>query len=128
MADSADKKTVTVSDRCPMWASDIFMQIRQLEVHLGNIPAADKWQGADDLEELQERLFGEGAADLRADEETVERLFIKACANLDDEGFTAEEIAGFANARIGYKNGPPYCNAAEVDEAIASVGSRGNKA
>lgn len=104
-------------DRCPDWADKIIKALRDLEVKLGHIPDHPQWQTRE-FEQLQTRLMTEYDADLVAEESLTEELFKKVARGLKSENFTSQEIAQFINSRIGYKGGPPYCSASEVEEAF----------
>ena len=116
MADDTPSTPKTY-DGCPDWAQRLIMNMREIEVHLGNIPDSDTWL-TDDMDRLYGRAFrGElEASDMDSDK--VDALFRRVTWGLAREGYDPEDIVTFVNTRIGYKGGPPYCNAREVEEAI----------
>jgi len=116
---SSAQKPQEIADGCPPWAVELILKIRELEIQLGNIPAGKAWQTLENLEKLQERVFGDDEEAQRLDEETVERIFRKVAIGLMEEGFTSEKIAGFVNARVGYDGGPPYCSSSEVRDVLS---------
>lgn len=99
-------------DQCPSWACSLIEQLLSLEMQLGNIPPAADWS-EEMVENLQKRLSEAPAVS----EESTQVLFQQISQSLKKAGFGSKDIAGFINARIGYVGGPPYCSAAEVDEA-----------
>jgi hypothetical protein len=99
-------------DQCPAWAHSLIVQLKELEIRLGNIPESLTWQTGD-LDTLAARVQGETDL-LDTEHDMSETLFRKIVHQLAREDFEPEEIATFINSRVGYKGGPPYCNAAEV--------------
>src|SRR5687768_8740951 len=108
-----------VKDGCPAWADQILRQIHEIEVRLGNVQEPGEWQTMD-MEKLINRLAHDDL-DQGGDDETVERLFQRVATGLAHEGHTPAQIVQYVNARVGAGGRLPYCNEAEVREAIASA-------
>lgn len=112
-------------DRCPKWAEDLILKIRALEIQLGNVrpgmgtKADEDWQ-AQHFSKLAAKLSDDSDDEARHAEAAVEALFKKIAKGLSEEPFTVDEIAQFINARVAPESRLPYCNAAEVSEALAS--------
>jgi hypothetical protein len=93
-----------------------------LEIQLGNIRPGMGKAGDDDwksqkLEQLLTKVEGDDE-DLRNAEASVEAIFRKVAKGLTDEGFAPPAIAAIVNARVAPEMKLPYCNAAEVQEAL----------
>lgn len=105
----------TSPDRCPKWADELITRLFKIEVGLGNLrPKGEQKAFAEKpLKSLAE------LEDLADQQSAAEALFQKIAKGLTDEGFTPEQIAAFVNARVndGFSK-LPYCNAAEVTEAL----------
>lgn len=114
MGTSMKPFTGKADDKCPKWAQDMIQEILLLEIQLGNIPPAGDWTEKM-LEDLEKRVH----ADVEATEQASQRFFKQVCLGLSKEGFSSKDISLSINSRVGYIGGPPYCNVAEVDEALA---------
>lgn len=99
----------------PAWAQRALAEIRNLEILAGNIPSHEDWQTRD-LAQVLAQMSED--SDQQDDPNTVDALFSRLMKRLQQEGFSVEEMVSTVNANIGYKGGPPYCNAAEVLEAL----------
>lgn len=98
-------------DDCPPWALDLIMKLRELEIHLGNIPKALAWS-SEHLNAVNQRVFRSEEASVDADK--TEFIYRRIVMGLMQESFSAQEIAGFINLRIGYTGAPPYTSPEEV--------------
>lgn len=98
----------------PEWAVLELKLIQEMEIALGNIPGSDAWQTRD-LSEIIEAL-NDREEDL--DPHDVDHRFSKLVRKLAQAGFRPQEIADAANAYVGYKGGPKYCNAQEITEIL----------
>lgn len=98
---------------CPDWASVMIDQLRQLEVHLGNIPEHLAWK-SQMVGSLNEGVFGEGT---QITDEHTELVFAQICCRLTQEGFASAKIVDILNSRIGFEGGPAYCDIDEVEAA-----------
>lgn len=91
--------------------------LKKLEMDLGVLPPED-WT----LTELQKRVFSQ---DFESRQQNItdrtEDLFAEICEDLDDHGFSAEQIAAAINAELKYEGGPRYCSAEEVKEALGHL-------
>jgi len=111
------------TDQCPKWAEDLILQIRLIEVSLGNLRApeaaelpADKDWKTVDWEDLSKKVFSPGAP---LADDAAEGLFAKVAKGLTSEGYSPEEIAGFINNRVkDPASRLKYCSAEEVIAAI----------
>jgi hypothetical protein len=105
-----------MQDKCPRWADELIVRIKELELELGNItPEGGKdWQ-VSNVEDLYHRT---GSDTGQADEGTVETLFQQVARGLSKEGFGPEDIAAMINSRVPSGGRLPYCNAAEVRAAL----------
>lgn len=113
---SAEKgATRPVDDLCPDWAITMIDQLRQIEIHLGNIPKALEWESSH-LKDVTKKVFAEDQGVIT--EHHSEVLFGKIVSGLSREGFSAAEIEVFMNARIGYKGAPVYCSVEEINEVL----------
>jgi hypothetical protein len=65
---------------------------------------------------VSERAFAKEEAVF--DDKKAEFIYKRIVRGLADEKFPAETIVKMINARIGFKDGPPYTNEEEVLEAI----------
>ncbi len=99
----------------PAWAQRALAEIRNLEILAGHIPSHDDWQTRDLGQVLAQMSEW---SDQQDDPKTVDALFSKLVKRLHQEDFSVAEMVSTVNANIGYKGGPPYCNAAEVLEAL----------
>ena len=108
-----DKKVT--KDGCPEWAEDLILKLREVEILLGNIPDSLSWK-SEHLSKVSERAFARDEAVF--DDKKAEFIYRRIVRGLEDEGFAAEQIASMINSRIGYKEGPPYTNTQEVQEAL----------
>ncbi|MFK7872551.1 MAG: hypothetical protein AB8C84_05190 [Oligoflexales bacterium] len=106
--------------KCPEWAQQAIEQLRQIEVYLGHIPKASDW-GADFIDKVNSRAFS--PEDQVFDEDKAQLVFQKICVSLTQESaeWTPERIAEVINLRIGYSEGPKYCDASEVKDALEAV-------
>lgn len=109
------EKKDTIKDGCPEWAEDLISKLREVEIILGNIPDSLSWK-SEHLTKVSERAFAKDEAVF--DDKKAEFIYRRIVRGLDDEGFAADKIAGMINARIGYKDGPPYTNSEEVQDAL----------
>lgn len=103
-----------MSDRCPSWARTAIEQLRQVEVFLGNVPKSSAWQSEHVAKAQGRAYFPDNEV---FDDDKADLIFERIVSNLKQEGFAFEQIATFVNEGIAYEGGPPYCNAAEVQEA-----------
>jgi hypothetical protein len=105
-----------IADKCPRWASDLIIRIRDLEVQLGNIrpDSSEAWQ-VNHVTDVFNRLEDPDSSAVFAD--LVESLFAKVTRGLKDEGFASDEIATFINSRIP-SGKLSYCNRSEVEAAF----------
>ncbi|MBP9707908.1 MAG: hypothetical protein KBD78_09695 [Oligoflexales bacterium] len=101
---------------CPDWAQEQLLKLRAIEINLGNIPDQQDFI-AKDMRQLMNSLLQHDDVHA-ADSDFADLLFAKVAFALASDGYSHEQIANFVNARVGYKGGPPYCNVAEVAEAI----------
>jgi len=108
-----DKKAI--KDGCPEWAEDLILKLREVEILLGNIPDSLSWK-SEHLSKVSERAFAKEEAVF--DDKKAEFIYRRIVRGLDDEGFEPEQIAAMINARVGYKEGPPYTNSQEVQDAM----------
>lgn len=104
-----------MSDNCPEWASEKIDQLRQIEVFLGNIPKTADWK-SNHCKDIMKRSFEKEVQVF--DDAKAELVFKRIVKSLANEGFNIETIVGFFNTRIDYENGPVYCDASEVSEAL----------
>jgi hypothetical protein len=109
------ESTSNKKDACPEWADEAIAQLKQIEIYLGNIPSHPLWQ-SHHLEAISKRAFSRDQQTF--DEEKAEFVFKKIVRGLVHEGFSTRSVMEFINARIAYKNAPPYCNEAEVEEIL----------
>ena len=100
---------------CPAWAEEMIATLRKCEVMLGNIPQDFEWD-SQYLKEVVQRSFPYDS--LPISEQLTEFLFKKITVQLLQESFSYIEIAGFFNARLKYRNSPPYCSVEEVKECL----------
>mgnify|MGYP006285660201 CR=1 FL=1 len=105
-----------VADKCPRWASDLIVRIRDLEVQLGNIRPdnSEAWQ-VQHVTDVFNRLEDPDSSAVFAD--LVESLFVKVARGLREEGFVSDQIATFINSRIP-SGKLSYCNRSEVEAAL----------
>jgi hypothetical protein len=108
-----------LKDGCPEWAEDLLAKLREVEILLGHIPDSLTWK-SEHLTKVNQRAFAKEEAVF--DDKKAEFIYLRVVRGLGDEKFTVEQIAKFINARIGYKDGPPYTNEQEVKEALSSGG------
>jgi hypothetical protein len=117
---STPKTPSSPKDACPSWADQLIKEMLVVEVRLGNIQPLDgtgeDWQTAD-LDKLQQRLDPEDGENV--DEATAESLFRRIVIGLKQEGHDAARIATFINARMAGKSRLPYCDANDVEDALA---------
>ena len=113
-----DQEKKPIKDHCPAWAEDLNSKLREVEVILGNIPNSLAWK-SEHLKKVSERTFAKEEAVF--DDKKAEFIYKRIVRGLHDEHFTETQIAQMINARIGYKDGPPYTNEQEVCEALGSV-------
>ena len=107
-----------LGDRCPEWAAEMIDQLRQVEILLGNLPKVGAtWQSDFAAKLIQRSVL---ATDEVFDEAKADLVFNRIVNKLSDEDYTVTEIVGFINLRLAYEQGPPYCDADEVIEALES--------
>ncbi len=104
-----------LKDGCPIWAEDLIAKLREVEILLGHIPESLAWK-SQHLSDVAKRAFAK--EDAVFDEQKVEFLYKRIARGLTQETFTAQQIAAFINARIGFEGAPPYTSASEVEEAL----------
>jgi hypothetical protein len=104
-----------IKDGCPPWAEDLLAKLREVEVILGNIPDSLAWK-SEHLSKVSERAFAKDEAVF--DDKKAEFIYRRIVRGLADENFATDKIASIINARVGYKDGPPYTNEQEVREAL----------
>lgn len=112
----SQEETPKIQDQCPDWADSKIMNLRQVEIFLGNIPKTANWK-SDHLNKIsgeEVRSNYPGLSDATAD-----MLFSQISRQLSSEGYSHDQIATFVNSRISYEGGPSYCSAKEVSEAIS---------
>lgn len=100
----------------PSWAEELVLRLRELELRLGNLKPADGWQSLT-AEQLAARAGALNEEESSDDASLTETLFQRLCRGLSEEGFAEDAIASFINARL-HTERLPYCNAAEVSEAL----------
>lgn len=117
MTESTHQLSDSRPDKCPRWAAELIIRIRDLEVQLGNIRPdnSEAWQ-VKHVTDVFSRLEDPDSSAVFAD--LVESLFVKVSRGLKDEGFTSDEIATFINSHIP-SGKLSYCNRAEVEAALA---------
>ena len=112
MSDSNGK-----SDGCPAWAVDLIYSLRTFEIQLGNVIPEGEEKG----DEYLTRSLGQLLERDEITEESTDTLFRKIVERLADDGFDADQIAGFINARVAPEARLPYCDGKEVQEALSSL-------
>lgn len=111
------------TDSCPKWAEDLILQIRLIEVSLGNLRApettdqpGDKDWKTVDWEELSKRAFPPNAP---LADDAAERLFEKVVKGLTADSYAPDQIVAFINARVVDPNSRlKYCSVDEVKDAL----------
>jgi len=96
--------------------------LRNMELEEGNILPQDQTEKVAQLSSLNEKL--EGKAALAWDISTGDKadiLFAKICIRLAGLSYTSDAISLFINEQLTPGKGLNYCNAAEVDEALAKM-------
>lgn len=111
------EETPKIQDQCPDWADSKIMNLRQVEIFLGNIPKTANWK-SDHLNKISGDEVRSNYPGLN--DSTTDMLFSQISRQLSSEGFTPEQIAQFVNARICYEGGPTYCSADEVSDALSA--------
>ncbi|MBC62685.1 MAG: hypothetical protein CMP11_09565 [Zetaproteobacteria bacterium] len=106
------KKT---TDSAPQWASTLIDQLKEIEIFLGNIPREKNWQ-SDYAKKVLNKILNEERPVLT--DAHTQTVFNKIVKDLSHEGYGPDNIANFINSGISYEGGPPYCNEAEVREAL----------
>lgn len=102
-------------DRCPIWADELIVQLRQVEIYLGHIPKTLAWK-SEHLSEVAERVFAK--SDQIFDDHKSEWIYNKIVRRLNEELFSPEDITEFINSRIGYTGGPAYTSVTEVNAVL----------
>ena len=92
---------------CPSWAHEQIEYLKQVEIHLGNIPKTSNWE-SQHISDVSKKLFEQECSTIT--EETSEFLFAKIVKGLFAEKYVPSDIADMINDRIRYKGGPPYCD------------------
>lgn len=90
-------------------------QLLQVEVILGNIPKAPGFV-SDQLVKVNNRSFF--ASEQPITEALAEQLFEKIVKKMAEEGCDLKTIETAVNERVRYEESPPYCNQAEILEAL----------
>ncbi len=103
------------SDSCPTWAAEMIMQLRQVEIYLGNIPKELAWK-SEHINEVSGRVFTRNQQVF--DDHKAELIYKRIVDGLIRDGFSCQEITNFINARIGYTGGPAYTSADEVQAIV----------
>ena len=111
---SEDQK-ISIDDQCPSWANELILKLREVEILLGNVPAALAWQ-SQHVKEISKRSFA--GDDAVFDEEKTEFIYRRIVWGLVAEKHSVQDVASFFNQRIGYEGGPVYTNLEEVHEAL----------
>ena len=114
---SKEKLDQAKASGAPSWAVELLTRLRDLEIRLGNITPEGDWQESR-LSSLHERLYGASAGEGDDLELNVELLFKKVAQGLAEAGYTPAATADLINALVPSGGRLPYCNAAEVAEAL----------
>ncbi|MDD9951584.1 MAG: hypothetical protein OXT67_08480 [Zetaproteobacteria bacterium] len=94
--------------------------LRQVEIHLGNIPKQqDNWQ-SNHLEKYHVQTYVQSSLPLN--DSVAEMLFAEIAVALYQQGAAPEEIASRVNAVLSYSKGPRYCDLGEVEDALRMRG------
>lgn len=88
--------------------------LKEIETFLGNLPT-ETWTMDALSKKMNEKKDSLQTNDL---EKQTEVLFQEICHLLENDGMKAQEIAEIINGVLLYKQGPKYCNAAEVEQAL----------
>lgn len=89
--------------------------LKQLETDLGVLPPENLT-----VTELHKKTMDPQYRETRTTlQNRTETLFAEICEDLDERGFSAEDIAAAVNSVLKYEGGPRYCSSEEVEEALS---------
>ena len=105
-----------INDSCPTWAAEMIMQLRQVEIYLGNIPEGLAWKSTH-IKEVSQRVFAK--EEQVFDDHKAEWIYKRIVRSLAEASFSSEDIRSFINSRIGYAGGPAYTSKEEIEAVFA---------
>ncbi len=106
-----------INGKIPAGVEEWIVQLRDVEVALGNIPKPQAWESKLLDAFVQESMGGERPLS----DAVADHLFLRISTALDRAGFSATQTADLINATVLYKGGPKYCDASEVTEALETA-------
>jgi hypothetical protein len=111
-----DSSEQFAKDGCPVFVERMIDQLREVEIILGNVPKALEWR-SEHVAAISKSVIEEVTTTFT--NHHTEIMFDRIVHRLRQDGFAADAIMGFINARIGYKGGPQYCSLEEVELAYS---------
>lgn len=94
--------------------------LRQVEVHLGNIPKSkDNWQSGH-VEKFHVQTYVQSGMPLN--DSVAEALFDDIVVSLHKQGVGSVAITQKINDRLNYDKGPNYCSEEEVISSLQQKG------
>lgn len=88
--------------------------LKQVEVHLGNIPVHPGWKSSM-AAQVSQKVFSEVGA---INDALAEKVFTMVVQKLAADGFSSAQIVDVINTALFYEGGIPYCDETEVKEAM----------